>query len=168
MRPERPAGSGGGRNLPGGDRARARGCTHVAAVDLWCWCAGRRCGSAAATVKAGWRPGAPIIVNSSLAIIYASSGDDFAEAARREAIRTQDVLQAARGSSQPPHLFPARRPQTAPRWATDWVGAKQRVPWFHALNFPARLLVNARHSSAVANMAWHHPDFLNDFRLLRQ
>ena len=40
---------------------------------------------------------APIIVNSSRAIIYASSGDDFAEAARREAIKTRDVLQAARG-----------------------------------------------------------------------
>jgi orotidine-5'-phosphate decarboxylase len=28
--------------------------------------------------------------------LYASSGDDFAEAARREAIKTRDVLQAAR------------------------------------------------------------------------
>ncbi|MDO8719801.1 MAG: orotidine 5'-phosphate decarboxylase, partial [Polaromonas sp.] len=27
---------------------------------------------------------------------YASSGDDFAEAARREATRTRDLLQAAR------------------------------------------------------------------------
>jgi orotidine-5'-phosphate decarboxylase len=57
---------------------------------------GAQGGDAAATVKAGWRPGAPIIVNSSRAIIYASSGDDFAEAARHEAIRTRDVLQAAR------------------------------------------------------------------------
>ncbi|MDP1742672.1 MAG: orotidine-5'-phosphate decarboxylase [Polaromonas sp.] len=59
---------------------------------------GAQGGDAAATVKAGWRPGAPIIVNSSRAIIYASSGDDFAEAARREAIKTRDVLQAARGA----------------------------------------------------------------------
>ena len=57
---------------------------------------GAQGGDAVATVKAGWRPGAPIIVNSSRAIIYASSGDDFAEAARREAVRTRDLLQAAR------------------------------------------------------------------------
>ena len=50
-----------------------------------------------ATVKTGWRPCAPFIGQSSRAIIYASSGDDFAEAARREAIRTRDVLQPARG-----------------------------------------------------------------------
>ena len=58
---------------------------------------GAQGGDAVATVRAGWRPGAPIIVNSSRAILYASSGDDFAEAARREALRTRDVLQAARG-----------------------------------------------------------------------
>jgi len=57
---------------------------------------GAQGGDAAATVKAGWRPGAPIIVNSSRAILYASSGDDFAVAARREAIKTRDVLHAAR------------------------------------------------------------------------
>jgi len=57
---------------------------------------GAQGGDAVATVKAGWRPGAPIIVNSSRAIIYASSGDDFAEAARREAMRMRDLLQAAR------------------------------------------------------------------------
>ncbi len=58
---------------------------------------GAQGGDAAATVRAGWRPGAPIIVNSSRAVLYASSGDDFAEAARREALRTRDLLQAARG-----------------------------------------------------------------------
>jgi len=58
---------------------------------------GAQGGDAAATVKAGWRPGAPIIVNSSRAIIYASQGDDFAQAARREALKTRAVLQAARG-----------------------------------------------------------------------
>ena len=57
---------------------------------------GAQGGDAAATVRAGWRPDAPIIVNSSRAILYASSGDDFAEAARREALKTRDVLQAAR------------------------------------------------------------------------
>lgn len=58
---------------------------------------GAQGGDAVATVKAGWRPDAPIIVNSSRAIIYASSGDDFAEAARREALKTRDLLKAARG-----------------------------------------------------------------------
>jgi orotidine-5'-phosphate decarboxylase len=57
---------------------------------------GAQGGDAVATVRAGWRPDAPIIVNSSRAILYASAGDDFAEAARREAIRTRDLLQAAR------------------------------------------------------------------------
>ena len=36
---------------------------------------------------------APIIVNPSRAILYASSGEDFAEAARREALKTRDGLQ---------------------------------------------------------------------------
>jgi len=58
---------------------------------------GAQGGDAVATVRAGWREGAPIIVNSSRAILYASGGDDFAEAARREALMTRDVLQAARG-----------------------------------------------------------------------
>ena len=57
---------------------------------------GAQGGDAAATVKAGWRPDGPIIVNSSRAILYASSGADFADAARREALRTRDLLQAAR------------------------------------------------------------------------
>ncbi len=57
---------------------------------------GAQGGDAAATVRAGWRADAPIIVNSSRAICYASSGDDFAGAARREAIRTRDNLEAAR------------------------------------------------------------------------
>jgi orotidine-5'-phosphate decarboxylase len=59
---------------------------------------GAQGGDAAATVKAGWRPDAPIVVNSSRAILYASSGDDFAEAARREAQRTRDQLQAAKAA----------------------------------------------------------------------
>ncbi len=55
---------------------------------------GAQGGDAAATVRAGWRKGSPIIVNSSRAILYASGGDDFADAARREALKTRDVLQA--------------------------------------------------------------------------
>jgi len=61
---------------------------------------GAQGGDAVATVKAGWRgvngeTVAPIIVNSSRAILYASSGADFAQAARREAIKTRDLLRAA-------------------------------------------------------------------------
>jgi orotidine-5'-phosphate decarboxylase len=56
---------------------------------------GAQGGDALATVRAGWRKDAPIIVNSSRAILYASSGADFAAAARREAIKTREVLQAA-------------------------------------------------------------------------
>ncbi|MDI4634852.1 orotidine-5'-phosphate decarboxylase [Pelomonas sp. V22] len=57
---------------------------------------GAQGGDAAATVKAGWREGAPIIVNSSRAVLYASSGEDFAAAARRVAMQTRDSLNAAR------------------------------------------------------------------------
>jgi orotidine-5'-phosphate decarboxylase len=58
---------------------------------------GAQGGDAVATVKAGWRENGPIIVNSSRAILYASSGDDFADAARREAMKTRVTLQAAAG-----------------------------------------------------------------------
>ena len=57
---------------------------------------GAQGGDAVATVRAGWRPDAPIVVSSSRAILYASAGDDFAQAARAEAIRTRNLLQAAR------------------------------------------------------------------------
>ena len=62
---------------------------------------GAQGGDALATVRAGYRQHngrttGPIIVNSSRAILYASSSDDFAQAARREAIKTRDVLEAAR------------------------------------------------------------------------
>jgi len=66
---------------------------------------GAQGGDALATVKAGWRSQrtangqpettGPIIVNSSRAILYASSGDNFAAAARAEAVATRDVLRAA-------------------------------------------------------------------------
>jgi orotidine-5'-phosphate decarboxylase len=57
---------------------------------------GAQGGDAVATVKAGWRSDAPIVVNSSRAIIYASAGDDFAQAARKEAERTRALLEAAK------------------------------------------------------------------------
>lgn len=61
---------------------------------------GAQGGDALATVKAGWRGTAeattgPIIVNSSRAILYAGSDDDFAAAARSEALKTRDLLKAA-------------------------------------------------------------------------
>ena len=57
---------------------------------------GAQGGDAEATVRAGWRPGGPIVVNSSRAILYASSGDDFAAAARRVAEATRAQLHRSR------------------------------------------------------------------------
>jgi orotidine-5'-phosphate decarboxylase len=64
---------------------------------------GAQGGDAVATVRAAWRGDAaqttgPVVVSSSRAILYASSGEDFAAAARQEAQRTRDVLHAARGA----------------------------------------------------------------------
>ena len=61
---------------------------------------GAQGGDAVATIKAGYRRSngattGAVIVNSSRAILYASSGDDYAQAARKEAERTRDVLKAA-------------------------------------------------------------------------
>ena len=57
---------------------------------------GAQGGDAVATVKAGWREGASIIVNSSRAVLYASSGEDFAQAARQVAMATRETLEAAK------------------------------------------------------------------------
>src|SRR3954469_20502731 len=57
---------------------------------------GAQGGDAVATVKAGWRADAPIVVNSSRAILYASDAAGYAEAARREARKTRDLLEAAK------------------------------------------------------------------------
>ena len=57
---------------------------------------GAQGGDVLATVRAGWRPDGPIVVNSSRAILYASSGADFAQAARAAAQATRDQLNAAR------------------------------------------------------------------------
>ncbi len=58
---------------------------------------GAQGGDAAETVKAAWRPDAPIIVNSSRAVLYAGSGEDFASRARAVADATRLELDAARG-----------------------------------------------------------------------
>jgi orotidine-5'-phosphate decarboxylase len=60
---------------------------------------GAQGGDAEATVRAGWRPGAPIIVSSSRAVLYAGSGEDFAAAARTVALATRAQLQRARPSA---------------------------------------------------------------------
>ena len=57
---------------------------------------GAQGGDAVATVQAGWRAEAPIVVSSSRAILYASSGEDYAAAARTEAQRTRALLEAAK------------------------------------------------------------------------
>jgi len=63
---------------------------------------GAQGGDSVATVKAGWRALADgssavsIIVNSSRAVLYASSGDDFEQAARKVAMQTRDTLEAAK------------------------------------------------------------------------
>ncbi|MFC3683801.1 orotidine-5'-phosphate decarboxylase [Hydrogenophaga luteola] len=62
---------------------------------------GAQGGDAVATIRAGHRAqdGAttgPVIVNSSRAVLYASGGADFAAAARAEALRTREVLNAAK------------------------------------------------------------------------
>jgi orotidine-5'-phosphate decarboxylase len=56
---------------------------------------GAQGGDAVATVKAGWRKDAPIVVNSSRAILYAGKGADFMDEAREAALKTRQLLQAA-------------------------------------------------------------------------
>jgi orotidine-5'-phosphate decarboxylase len=57
---------------------------------------GAQGGDAHATVQAGLTAQGLIAVNSSRAILYASSGSDFAQAARQVALNTRDTLNAAR------------------------------------------------------------------------
>ncbi len=62
---------------------------------------GAQGGDAVATIRAGYRTQGrattgPVIVNSSRAVLYASGGADFAAAARAEALRTREVLNAAK------------------------------------------------------------------------
>ena len=68
---------------------------------------GAQGGDVAATVRAGWRAQdgrtvAPIIVSSSRAVLYASRGDNFAEAARQAALATRLQLNAARRGTPGP------------------------------------------------------------------
>ncbi len=63
---------------------------------------GAQGGDAAATVRAGWREEAPIVVNSSRAILYASAREDFAQAARAAALATRAQLQAAKEQAAGP------------------------------------------------------------------
>ena len=59
---------------------------------------GAQGGDIDATVSAGkiaGKPGTGMIINSSRAILYASSGSDFAEAARAVALSTRDALRSA-------------------------------------------------------------------------
>ncbi|PWW46861.1 orotidine-5'-phosphate decarboxylase [Melaminivora alkalimesophila] len=58
---------------------------------------GAQGGDAAATVRAGFTAEGPIIVNSSRAVLYASDGEDWKEAARAAAQATRAALNAARG-----------------------------------------------------------------------
>jgi orotidine-5'-phosphate decarboxylase len=66
---------------------------------------GAQGGDAVATVQAGLTTDASgaitgtIVVNSSRAVLYASSGDDFASAARRVAMETREALNQARPSA---------------------------------------------------------------------
>jgi orotidine-5'-phosphate decarboxylase len=61
---------------------------------------GAQGGDALATVRAGWRPGAPVLVSSSRAILYAGASggslDDFAASARVAAAALRQTLDAAR------------------------------------------------------------------------
>jgi len=65
---------------------------------------GAQGGDALASVQAGWRGSqsgdtvqttGPLIINSSRAVLYASAGPDWREAARREARATRDLLNQA-------------------------------------------------------------------------
>jgi orotidine-5'-phosphate decarboxylase len=56
---------------------------------------GAQGGDVEATVLAGaTAEGVGLVINSSRAILYASSGDDFADAARREALVTRDAIRS--------------------------------------------------------------------------
>ncbi len=62
---------------------------------------GAQGGDIEATVRAGATATGGLMINSSRAILYASSGEDFAEAARRVAIDTRDAIHDARKQVRP-------------------------------------------------------------------
>jgi orotidine-5'-phosphate decarboxylase len=57
---------------------------------------GAQGGDLEATVRNGATAAGGLVLNSSRAVLYASGGADFDDAARREAIRTRDAIEAAR------------------------------------------------------------------------
>jgi len=60
---------------------------------------GAQGGDLEASVRAGInRHGAGMLISASRSVLYASSGDDFADAARAEALRLRDAINAARQS----------------------------------------------------------------------
>jgi orotidine-5'-phosphate decarboxylase len=60
---------------------------------------GAQAGDLEASLRAGLRPdGTGVLGSSSRGIMYASSGDDFADAARSAAIRLRDAMNAVRHS----------------------------------------------------------------------
>jgi len=62
---------------------------------------GAQGGDAEATVKAGLnRAGTGLIINSSRQIIYAGTGEDFAEAARQKALETRNQINQYRGDAK--------------------------------------------------------------------
>ena len=64
-------------------------------------CVGAQGGDVAATVAHGaTTDGFGLVINSSRAVLYASSGSDFADAARREAVATRDAIRAAATDQQ--------------------------------------------------------------------
>ena len=74
---------------------------------------GAQGGDAAATVRAGWRAEGgktvgPIVVSSSRAVLYASAGPDFAEAARAVAVATRQRLNNARDAGNAGNARDAR------------------------------------------------------------
>jgi orotidine-5'-phosphate decarboxylase len=61
---------------------------------------GAQGGETEATVKAGINSaGRGLIINSSRDIIYASGGEDFAEAARQKALAARDEINTYKGES---------------------------------------------------------------------
>lgn len=64
---------------------------------------GAQGGDADATVRAAWRPDAPVLVNTSRAVLYAGGTlDDFASRSRAAAQHWRGVLAHAQTAVQPP------------------------------------------------------------------
>ena len=74
---------------------------------------GAQGGDAQATVRAGWRPDAPIVVNSSRAVLYASDREDFASAARLAASPGRPTGKPRRRGSVRPRRDPTRCPPSS-------------------------------------------------------